>query len=388
MVVKSKKNKVKRTKRVKRVKRVKRTKRTKRTKRVKRTRRSFLKNKRRKTQKRKRVLRGGMVPKKQIINSKIDKLRGEIRDLESEIRVLAPAARNPVGSDGSDQTGTQEYYDIQDKQEIITKKKEELEREFEKLRKEEERIKRMEDLKREPEGLYANIPISLNVSIRTVRRVTLKVSTLNRGLETVSVPVNGTVKDIKEEIFKLRGIPVNAQRLTKEGVELVNTLTIEGNINLDSNLYLTFKEPTVEVEDQDVPSCGLSDLEPEIKQELTVEDILPRITVEEFKNEILKKEILTDLYPTPPPLSRRYRDHNSQLFKRIESDRSLTRLEKDMKYGEEVLVFSPEIIELYYLQEDSQEDSMVPFENHETLFSYGINFVTEDDFEIIAVLKI
>ena len=60
MVVKSKKNKVKRTKRVKRVKRVKRTKRTKRTKRVKRTRRSFLKNKRRKTQKRKRVLRGGM----------------------------------------------------------------------------------------------------------------------------------------------------------------------------------------------------------------------------------------------------------------------------------------------------------------------------------------
>ena len=53
-----------------------------------------------------------------------------------------------------------------------------------------------------------------------------------------------------------------------------------------------------------------------------------------------------------------------------------------------IMLLTEEIIELYYLQEDSQEDSMVPFENHETLFSYGINFVTEDDFEIIAVLKI
>jgi len=389
------KSKVKRTKRmssqqVQRTKRVQRTsKRVKRVKRVKRTRRSFLKNKR-KTQKRGRVLMGGMSQnrdpdsKASTIRKGILQLEGEIISVGREIKKLEPLAADPSGwSDGSAQVyddGRKELYQIQDKKELIKKKGIELKRLKESFKKEEERIVMMGEIKRDTGGGYANMPETLNVSIRTVIRVSLNVYLLNGQIFEVSVPVNGTVKDIKEEIFKLKKIPVNEQRLMVGREELINILTIKRNINSDSKLSLILKSPTVEEEeeeDQGVRECELSDLEP-FAVELTVEGILVRMTVEEFKI-----RILADLYPTAQYTS----DHNRQLFQSIETDKSLTRLQKDMKYAEEVFVFAPapqsEKIELYYLR----GDIMTPFENRKTLLSYGINFNTIGDYEIIAVFK-
>jgi hypothetical protein len=347
----------------------------------KRTRRSFLKKQRRtKRNKRRRILRGGSDLTEIVdFETKIKNKKKELIIAESELteveRLNSAMSREPEPwDDGSDQTGYGEYLAIQE----ATSKVYGIKIDLEKLENDRlTNLQRNEDFKSKDESGFSRFPVTLEIGFYRVPQINLTVKTLAGENVSVSVKVNGTVRDIKNAIYESRGSPpVNEQRILFKEEDLENNLKFrERGIKENSGLSMVLKEPGPQEEPEIIP-IDPRDLEKEYDFNI---DILPNITVRELKEEIGR------VAPSGPDAVFRY---NLELLRQIEA-KSLSRVEKDMEYAENLAIsFTPNQLTLYLNEKkEGKEGKVSLMVDERTLFSYGIIYTIEDDFEIKVVIS-